>query len=325
MGRFFQELQHILPTHFFTPYRADLQKMKIDPYTFLVSLARFLGSWLFVVISRVIAAGYFLFSRNMPESHRFYAILFPNRSKLFHLWCTFRQYQNFTTIHFDRFLSSQGQAATCISPTEDQLGTTIGKSGAILLMSHLGNWEMAARLLMQQRHDLQLLLYMGIKEKEGVEKHQKEELRREGVTVIGADQNSSSPFAAIEGIHVLRAGGLVSMTGDIVWRSDQRSVPVTFLGHVAYVPEAPFIFAMVSGAPIFAFFAFRTRSNNYQFTLSKPIFIKPSNKMERNREIAEAAQHYAFLLEQALKSHPLEWYHFDRFIHDPCTSPDSSN
>ncbi|BHH82304.1 hypothetical protein LA52FAK_05930 [Desulforhopalus sp. 52FAK] len=190
----------------------------------------------------------------------------------------------------------------------------IGREGGVLLMSHLGNWEMAATLLKELRSDLQLLLYMGIKEKEGVERVQKNDLRSSGITIIGADQENSSPFTAVEGIRFLQKGGLVSMAGDIVWRSDQRRVRVTFLGHDAYLPEAPFIFALVSGAPLLVFFVYRKGRNNYHFTLSDPITIHSTSRKDRPEAIARAAQQYADLLEQALREHPFEWYHFDQFI-----------
>lgn len=284
-------------------------------YKLLIRIANLCGSWLFVLISRIIAAGYFVFSRRVSESRRFYAALYPERGRFYHLWCTFNQYQNFTTIHFDRFLLGQAQSATFTSEGWKNLEAVIGHQGALLLMSHLGNWEMAATLLKQQRDDLQLLLYMGVKEKEGVERMQKNDLRRSGVTIIGADQENSSPFTAVEGIRFLQSGGLVSMAGDIVWRSDQRKVRVTFLGHDAYLPEAPFIFALVSGAPLLVFFAFRTGKNSYHFTLSDPISIQSTSRGDRPEAIARAAQQYADLLEQALRQHPFEWYHFDRFIH----------
>jgi len=288
--------------------------MKMDFYQILVDIANRLGPWLFTLISRVIAAGYFLFSRRTSESNRLYAALFPEKGPLYHRWCTWRQYQNFTTIHRDRFLANQGQPALFTANGWERLAATIGGSGAILLMSHLGNWEMAARILMQQGQDLRLLLYMGVKEKEGVERTQKEELLRAGVTIIAADQSQHSPFAAVEGIRLLQAGGLISMAGDIVWRADQRRVPVTFLGHRAYIPEAPFIFAMVSGAPILVFFAFRLGDNRYHVELSEPITVESANRAERGTAVARAAQHYATLLEKALRAHPLEWYHFTRFI-----------
>lgn len=283
-------------------------------YKFLLRMTRLCGPWLLVVTSRIIAAGFFLFSGNVSESRRFYGALFPERGGLYHLWCAFRQYQNFTTIHLDRFLADRSDTSSFTSQGWEKLEGVIGKQGGILLMSHLGNWEMAARLLRRQKEDLRLLLYMGVKEKEGVERMQKEDLRRAGVTIIGVDQEGGSPFAAVEGIRFLQSGGIVSMTGDIVWRSDQRKVRVRFLGHDAYLPEAPYIFALVSGAPLFVFFAFRIGKNSYRFTLSDPIAIRPHARADRDRAIGEAAQQYADLLEKMLREHPFEWYHFERFL-----------
>jgi predicted LPLAT superfamily acyltransferase len=284
-------------------------------YRQLIRFANLCGPWFFVFVSRIIATGYFIFSRRVPISRDFYAALYPERGRLYHLWCTFKQYQNFTTIHFDRFLARQAKSTSFTSEGWENLEAVIdSRGGGLLLMSHLGNWEMAATLLKQQRNDLQLLLYMGLKEKEGVERVQKNDLRNSGVTIIGADQENSSPFTAIEGIRFLQKGGLVSMAGDIVWRSDQRKVRVKFLGHDAYLPEAPFIFALVSGAPLLVFFVYRTGKNSYHFTMSDPITIQSVSRKDRPEAIARAAQQYADLLEQSLREHPFEWYHFGHFI-----------
>ena len=147
-------------------------------YKLLTRAAGFCGAWLFVVVSRIIAAGFFILSKRVPESRRFYAALYPERGRLYHLWCTFLQYQNFTTIHFDRFLARQNKSIVFTSEGWEKLAAVIGHQGGILLMSHLGNWEIAATLLKQQRDDLQLLLYMGVKEKEGIERLQKDQLRQ---------------------------------------------------------------------------------------------------------------------------------------------------
>ena len=156
---------------------------------------------------------------------------------------------------------------------------------------------------------------MGVKEKEGVERLQKEDLQSAGITIISAGREEGSPFSAVEGIRFLRSGGLVSMTGDMVWRSDQRTVRVTFLGRDAYLPEAPYVFALVSGAPLLVFFAFRSGRNRYHFKAEGPIEIKAGSRRDRSAAIAAAAQQYADLLEGMLREHPFEWYHFDRFIH----------
>lgn len=288
--------------------------MKNIWYTVLETFTRIFGSWLFAWVSRIIAAGYFLFSKNVKESRRLYRLLYPEKGALCHNYCAFRQYQNFTTIHYDRFLAAHGQATTFQSEGWGKLESVVQEKGAILLMSHLGNWEIAAHLLQQQERKLKLLLYMGVKEKEGVEALQKEHLQDSGVKIIGVEKDGGSPFDAVEGIRLLQDGGLVSMTGDIIWRDDQRQRNVDFLGARASIPEAPYIFALVSGAPIFCFFSFRIGKNSYRFVLSDPIYIKNEKRNERDAHIQAAAQQYADLLEQQLIAHPLEWYHFDRFV-----------
>ncbi len=283
-------------------------------YALLETMTRIFGSWLFVAVSKCIAAGYFFFSKNRKESLRFYHRLYPQKNRLYHNLCTFQQYQNFTTIHYDRFLANHGMETTFQSVGWEKLDSVLHEKGAILLMSHLGNWEIAARLLKQQKDKMKLLLYMGVKEKEGVENIQKEQLQESGVNIIGAPQDGGSPFDAVAGIRMLQEGGLISMTGDVVWRGDQRSLTVDFLGGKVELPKAPYIFALVSGAPIFCFFSFRTGKNRYQFSLADPIYIHCTNRAERRQKIQNAAQQYANLLEEQLRAHPLEWYHFDRFV-----------
>ncbi len=283
-------------------------------YRLLVFATGIVGGWFFALVSRVIAAGYFLFSGNVKESVRFYSLLFPEEKPYKHRLAAFQQYQNFTTIHYDRFLNSHGQLTAFESSGWEKMQSVVHEKGAILLMSHLGNWEIAAHLLKQQEESLPLLLYMGIKEKEGVERLQKEGLGESGVKIIGVERDGGSPFDAVEGIRFLQEGGLVSMTGDILWRGDQRSVEVDFLGGKAHLPEAPYVFALVSGAPIFCFFSFRFGKNSYRFSFADPIRLQCRERKERRQVIKNGAQQYASLLEEQLRRHPYEWYHFDRFV-----------
>ncbi len=283
-------------------------------YRFLAALADIFGSWIFVFISRAIACGYFIFSSRVGESRRLYGIMYPERGRLYHLFCTFKQYQNFTTVYFDRLLAKDRGEISFTSEGGENFQRAIDGEGGVLLMSHLGNWEIAAHLLRTQYDNLRLLLYMGIKEKEEIEEIQKQSLRKSGIKIIGVNKNGGSPFDVVEGLQFIKSGGIVSLTGDIVWQKEQRTVQVKFLNHYAQLPEAPFVFALVSGAPLYVFFTFGCQKTAYHFTLSKPIYIKPCSRDGRRAAIKEAAQQYADLLEKALRQHPFEWYHFERFV-----------
>ncbi|MFV0436043.1 MAG: lauroyl acyltransferase [Desulfopila sp.] len=283
-------------------------------YRLLVQLTNWCGPWFFILVARTIAVGYFLVPRRRRESCRFYHRLFPGRHHLFHLWCTFRQFQNFTTIHLDRYLANCGRTVASSLEGQEALDAVLGDSGAILLMSHCGNWEMAARLLMDQQRDVRLLLYMGAREKEGVEKTQKEELRRAGVRIVAADQGGSSPFAMVDGLRLLREGGTVSLAGDQLWHERQRWLAVSFLGGVARLPESPFVLAMVSGAPLHVFFALRRQGGGYRLVFKPPITVPPTVRGKREAVLQEAAQRYADLLEESVRLEPCQWYHFQRFV-----------
>ena len=283
-------------------------------YRLLEGCARLFGAWLLAVFARMVACGYFLFSPRRKESLRFYRRLFPGRSGLFHMLCVFRQYQRFTTIHCDRFLARQSKSAVSFtSEGLEQLGPCLNQSGAVLLMSHLGNWEMAAQLLPRQFPDLRLLLYMGEKQKEGVDAAQKEALRAGGVRIIAMHAADEDPLALVEGIRFVRAGGVASLPGDLLLKADQRHFFVDFLDGRVRLPAAPFVLARLAEAPLFAFFAFRVGPGRYHFTMSA---VPMSAEISRNAALQQAAQTYAGLLEKALRDHPLDWFHFERFVEE---------
>jgi len=289
--------------------------MKTLFYYFITFLSKILGSWVFVILSRGVAAGYFLFfPRRAAVGVRFYRALFPGRSLFYYLLCTWKQYQNFTSVFLDRYLLLDSDDTTYTSKGQEYLEAAMEKTGGIILMSHMGNWEVAAHLLKQQHEHIRMLLYMGIHNKEEIERIQKKDLGDSGIQIIAVDQDGGSPFDIMKGIQFLKSGGFVSLTGDIVWKKDQRTVPVRFLGHEVHLPEVPYIFALLSGAPLFIFFTFRVAGSRYHFTLSEPIFLKAPSRAQRKEVIQQAAQKYAVLLEQALHRHPFEWYHFEPFL-----------
>ncbi len=231
------------------------------------------------------------------------------------MWCTWRQYHNFTYVFLDRFLVQDFGNISYTSEGWEHLEQALdNKTGGILLMSHMGNWEVAAHLMKQKQKDIRLLLYMGIKHKEQIEGIQKESLSQSGIKIIAVDQDGGSPFDIVEGINFLRQGGLVSITGDMVWNKKQRVIPVQFLNHEIMLPETPHVLALVSGSPLFIFFSFRTGDKKYHFTMTKPIYVRAGSRSERKEAIRKSAQGYADILEQTLRRHHLEWYHFEPFL-----------
>ena len=286
-------------------------------YRILALLTRGLGLWFFSLIAGGIAAGYFmLFPKRVAVGMHFYRALFPGKSQAYYRWCTLRQFLDFTHVFRDRLmLPDQGKITTDFDGRE-HLQEAMGGRGGILLMSHMGNWEVAARLLKKALPDLKLMLYMGVKQQEQIEGLQKQTVRRSDIRIVGVDETGGSPVDIVEGIRFLREGGLVSLTGDRVWQSAQRTIPVRLVGQTVQLPAAPYVLAMAAGAPIFVFFALRTHTNHYHFSASPPIFVSAADRNRRDSAMALAAQQYADLLEDAVRRYPFQWHHFEPFLDD---------
>ncbi len=283
-------------------------------YKLLTLFTRLLGTWFFKVLARFVSTGYFiLFPARVAIGVRFYRALFPERGRSYHLWLTWRQFHGFTNVFLDRYLLQTSDDITFTSEGWDIIQKAADdKTGGIVVMSHMGNWDVAAHLLRQR--GLHLLLFMGSREKEQIEKMQKESLSENGLTVLAVDREGGSPFDILEGLRFIKEGGLISLTGDRVWTAGQRTVAVRFLGKHILLPEAPHRLALVSGAPLFVFFAFRTGDRKYHFSLSGPIRVTASSRTDRDDAVRESAQRYADILAEKARHYPVQWYHFEEFL-----------
>lgn len=297
--------------------------MKAAFYRLLIALFRLFGPAVFRFFTWWVVTGYyFLFPGRLAVSVRFYRTVFPERAMAYHLRCAWRQYHGFSRIFLDRLVLSDFQSdrpavAQTHEGSEHLDHAVRNRTGGILVMSHVGNWETASLLLKERWRnspDMKLLLYLGRKHKEQIERIQKESLSQRGVHIIASDQNSSSPADIVEGIRFLKTGGLVSLTGDRLWRADQRSVRVTFFGRDALIPETPFLFSFLSGAPLLIFFTYRTADETYHFKILPPVYVVAKDRGRRDEAIQNAAQLYATALEETVRRHPFEWFHFEPFI-----------
>jgi predicted LPLAT superfamily acyltransferase len=292
--------------------------MNTQFYNTLIRLTRWGGPWVFRLFGGVIATGYFLFfPKRVAGSVRFYQALFPHRRVGFALWCTFCQYHQFTTVFFDRYRHLDLNEITYTSTGWDHIQKAAANgTGGIILMSHLGNWEMAAHFLQKKIEGVKILLYMGRKHREQVEKLQKDALKDTGITIIAVDRTKPSPFTIVDGVNRLKAGEFVSLTGDRVWHPDQRTVTVDFLDHHIQLPVAPYILALMANKPVYVFFSLRTGPQSYHISCAPPIEVTPRDRAHRQEAITQSAQVYANLLADMARRHPYQWYHFTDFIKD---------
>lgn len=282
-------------------------------YKIMLYLSHKLGLWFFRTLSWFIATGYFfLFPLRVKESVRFYRALFPERGFAYALYCAWKQFHNFTDVYTHRFIPWAGEKAEFVREGWEHLDEAVAaKTGAIVVMSHIGNWELAAERLNQK--GLPIMLFLGAKHKEQVEGIQKEKLAQKGIRIVATDEKEKSPFALLEGINFLREGGIVSMTGDRLW-GDQSYVTADFLGHEVRLPDTPHLFALMTGSPLMTFFVYQKSQGIYHIKVSKGRKVVAATRADRKKAVLESVQLYADDLARFASEHPYEWHHFEPFL-----------
>ncbi len=290
--------------------------MKKQFYDGLVLISTILGTWFFKLVSGTIATGYFLlFPSRLKNSVRFYKALYPQRSMARHIWCSYRQYLGFTHVFLDRMRFLQDRLQEPVCEGKRHIETALQeKKGAVILMSHLGNWEIAAQLLNRMNPDMRVLLFMGRRQQEQIESLQKTQLIRNGIRVMAVENPATSAWNILEGVRFLRSGGVVSITGDRLWSGRERCVRVPFLGHFVRLPEVPYRLAMAARSPLIVFFCFREKGGVFRLTALNPIHLHAASGQSRANRVEAAARQYADFLETAVRRYPYQWFHFEPFI-----------
>ncbi|MBN1474715.1 MAG: lysophospholipid acyltransferase family protein [Syntrophaceae bacterium] len=287
---------------------------KISYYVALYFSRRW-GVWFFRTFSWFIATGYyFLLPWRVAYSYKFYKALIPDKSIFYYLRCAWKQYHNFTNVYIHRFVHLPEDKIEFTKEGWQHLDEAVEKkTGAVIVMSHIGNWELAAQMLSSKGMPIMLYLGAKVKNKEQVEDIHKKKLADRGIKIVTTSEDEKSPFALLEGINFLRDGGIVSMTGDRLW-GNQSFVTVNFLDYEVKLPDTPHLFALMTGAPLMTFFVHEKTFGKYHVRVSKGRKVIALSRAERQKTVAESAQIYADELAQFTREHPFEWHHFEPFL-----------
>ena len=202
--------------------------MKDFFYRCLMVLAKRFGSWIFLLIAWHVATGYFLFfPRRVAVSVRFYRRLFPERPRRYALWCAWRQYHHFVHVFLDRFLLLEGEEFA-----NDVRGVGAyrrgGRKAAAGGSSSCPTWgagrspPTSSGITVESDPRMKLLLYLGAKHREQIERRQKKSVEQSGIRIVSVPEDGGSAMDILEGLKFLREGGLVSLTGDRLWGREQK-------------------------------------------------------------------------------------------------------
>jgi lauroyl/myristoyl acyltransferase len=179
-------------------------------------------------------------------------------------------------------------------------------------MSHLGNYEVAARAF--QEVGLKHLMIMGEKEARQVARDQRETLKAQGIHILVATGQGDSIFGGLEAIEFIRRGGFVSLSGDLIWTEQRSLLPVRLFDREVGFTPGPHLLALISGAPLFTLFFFRIKKGMHKIIISPPREVKAPSRSERRATLQASAQVFANALEEKVRQHPCQWYIFEPFF-----------
>jgi len=186
-----------------------------------------------------------------------------------------------------------------------------GNRGVVLLTTHAGNWRSFISCLDLVDKPVSLLLFRDPSAPTSGPQGLPEVLGP--VKVI----DPASAFGGlIEATSALLRGELVAIMGDRQWGG--RTVPVTFLGDRAWVPESPYRLARSTNARVLCMLVERAGYRRYTISFSQ---IDESDKSTpADKANAREAQQYVECLERFVEHNPWAWFNFFDFWHAPSST-----
>jgi lauroyl/myristoyl acyltransferase len=166
--------------------------------------------------------------------------------------------------------------------------------GIVSVTAHLGNWELAGRLLAGR----------SARRTHVVVAPEAPELsrwvRRDGDGLRFVPR--LSPAVGLELLAALRRGEVVAVQGDRALGT-RGDVAIPFFGRPAWFPLGPFLLARAARATVVPAFCVLDGDYRYRVHVAKPM------RVERGEEEA-AARAWVGALEDVVREHPTQWFNF---------------
>ncbi len=274
-----------------------------------------LGFWFFGVATRLtglrgaygllyfVCLHYLLFDRDAVASARAYLRRrFADRSSARLLWDTYRLFVSQGKCLVDRYAALGGLPFDFRFHGREQLDAATGQ-GFILLLAHVGNWQLALTTLRNMGRPVCLL--MRPEDSPAVADYLRVSSSGSELRIV----NPESPFGGvIELLRFLSEGWIVCMMGDRGYHFPVA--PVRFLGGEARFPIGAFRLAAAAGCPVLFLFAWRSGHRRYE--LEAPLVCRPAYRdgEARGRQLQAWAQAFATAMEGFAHAHPYQVFLF---------------
>jgi lauroyl/myristoyl acyltransferase len=167
--------------------------------------------------------------------------------------------------------------------------------GFVSLTAHVGNWELAGRLLAGRTART---THVVVAEDEAAALEQWVRRHGDGVRFVPR----SRPTIALELVAALRRGEVVAVQGDRALGTRGDAL-LPFFGHPAPFPLGPFYLARAVGVPLVPAFCLLGADYQYEITVGRPISVA------RGQE-EDGARQWVAALERIVSQRPTQWFNF---------------
>jgi lauroyl/myristoyl acyltransferase len=166
--------------------------------------------------------------------------------------------------------------------------------GFVSVTAHVGNWELAGRLLASRATRRTNVVVAPDVPELG------RWVRRDGDGVRFVPRRQ--PAIGLELLAALRRGEVVAVQGDrgLGTRGD---LAIPFFGRPASFPLGPFVLARAARVPVVPAFCVLDGAHRYRVRVAKPIVVEAGDE-------AAAASAWVAALEDVVREHPTQWFNF---------------
>ena len=168
-------------------------------------------------------------------------------------------------------------------------------AGLISLSAHVGNWELAGRLLAGRTART---THVVVAEEEALELERWVRRDGDGVRFV----TRSRPTISLELVAALRRGEVVAVQGDRALGT-RGDVLVPFFGRPAPFPLGPFILARAVGRPLVPAFCLLGADHRYTVKVGEPLVVARGDE-------EDAARAWVGTLEDVVRDYPTQWFNF---------------
>lgn len=183
------------------------------------------------------------------------------------------------------------------------------RSGFVLLMSHVGCWQVALSSLNFLKVPVNLLLEQ---EEGNIDRHYFEEAAIN--FPLGIIDPADNLGGTLEMLNVLKKGEVLCMMGDRMLGSEKNYLKVNFLEEEAPFPYSAFMIASAASVPIVIFFSYKTGYNTYALEIAKIIRL-PNNLGRSGESYRPYVEQFVKELEIFVQNYPHQFFNFYNMWH----------